>query len=400
MSPKLAIVGGGPIGLECLARAVAEGWDATLFERGRIGEHVRAWGHVRMFSPWSMILPRGVHVPGVDPDALPTGIDYVSNRLEPLARRPGIAPRVREGWEVAAIARGELLKGDAIASADRSRRRFRLLVLDRGCERHEEADVVVDATGSFGDANWLGEGGIPAIGERMLRETIEYRLPDIPGRARDRFAGRHTIVVGHGHSAATAITWLASLAREATDTRVTWVTRSDTQRPVPEIPDDPLLERVRISARANDVAQRGAPWLACERGAGVREVKRANGGFVLVVGGVGPLRVLHADRVLALVGYRPDLSFLRELQVQTCWATEGTYPLAAALLSRAGEAADCLTAGNGLDAPTLLHPEPGFFVLGAKSYGRNPSFLIRAGLEQIENLFTLLGNGTYRGTTL
>jgi hypothetical protein len=121
----------------------------------------------------------------------------------------------------------------------------------------------------------------------------------------------------------------------------------------------------------------------------VREVKRANGGVAIVVGGVESPRVIQADRVLALVGYRPDLSFLSELQVQTCWATEGTYPLAAALLSRGG-AADCLTAGAGLDVRALLHPEPGFFVLGAKSYGRNPDFLIRAGLDQIENLFALL----------
>jgi thioredoxin reductase len=389
MTPRMAIIGGGPIGLECLVRAVAEGWDATLFERGSIGENVRAWGHVRMFSPWSMNLTPGASIPGLDPAALPTGAEYVTHRLEPMAQRPEIASRIHQGCEVAAIARSELRKSDAIGSPERAGRPFRLLVVERGRERHAEAEVVVDASGSFATSNWLGEGGIPAIGERELRETIEHRLPDILSRDRPRFVGHHTTVVGHGHSAATAIGWLSTLARQASGTRVTWITRSNAARPVTELPGDPLRERTRVSVTANDLAERGAPWLTCLRGSRVREVKRANGGVAIVVGGVESPRVIQADRVLALVGYRPDLSFLSELQVQTCWATEGTYPLAAALLSRGG-AADCLTAGAGLDVRALLHPEPGFFVLGAKSYGRNPDFLIRAGLDQIENLFALL----------
>ena len=35
-------------------------------------------------------------------------------------------------------------------------------------------------------------------------------------------------------------------------------------------------------------------------------------------------------------------------------------------------------------------PEPGFFLLGAKSYGRNSSFLLRVGFEQVRDAFTLI----------
>ena len=77
----------------------------------------------------------------------------------------------------------------------------------------------------------------------------------------------------------------------------------------------------------------------------------------------------------------------RELQVQTCWATEGTYPLAASLLGEAG--ADCLTT-PAFGAETLLHPEPGFFTLGMKSYGRAPNFLLRTGYEQVASVFDWL----------
>jgi thioredoxin reductase len=387
---RMAIVGGGPIGLECLVRALAEGWDAELYERGRIGENIRAWGHVRMFSPWSMNLPTGEGFSGLDPEELPTGLEYVTHRLEPIARRPGIAGRIHESCEVAAIARGELRKGDAIGDSERALRPFRLLIVERGRERYVEAEVVVDASGSFAHANWLGEGGIPAIGERELGDSIEHRLPDVRGRDRPRFMGRLTLVVGHGHSAASAIAWLADLAADSPRTRVTWITRSDAARPVAEIAGDPLAERARVSRAANDLADHGASWLVRERGARVREVRVVKGKVAVVVSDGGTTRAIEGDQVLALVGYRPDLSFLRELQIQTCWATEGTYALAAALLSEAGNGVDCLTVGADLDARTLLHPEPGFFVIGAKSYGRNPNFLIRAGLKQIDDLFALL----------
>ena len=38
----------------------------------------------------------------------------------------------------------------------------------------------------------------------------------------------------------------------------------------------------------------------------------------------------------------------------------------------------------------LRNPEPDFYVLGAKSYGKNSSFLIRVGLEQVRNVFSLI----------
>jgi hypothetical protein len=61
--------------------------------------------------------------------------------------------------------------------------------------------------------------------------------------------------------------------------------------------------------------------------------------------------------------------------------------LAAALGKHAG--ADCLTV-PAQEANTLKNPEPNFFLLGAKSYGRNSNFLLRTGFEQIREVFTLI----------
>ena len=39
---------------------------------------------------------------------------------------------------------------------------------------------------------------------------------------------------------------------------------------------------------------------------------------------------------------------------------------------------------------TLRNPEPNFYILGAKSFGRNSQFLLRLGFEQVRDVFTLI----------
>jgi hypothetical protein len=103
-------------------------------------------------------------------------------------------------------------------------------------------------------------------------------------------------------------------------------------------------------------------------------------------GDVPSLQSVVVDRIVSNCGYRPDLSISRELQVHYCWASEGTMKLAASLLGASG---DCLKQAAP-SAEVMLNPERAFFVLGAKSYGRTSSFLLRVGLEQIDSVFGLI----------
>ena len=50
--PRLAILGAGPIGLEAALQAATLKLPFVVYERGRSGEHLRQWGHVRLFSPF------------------------------------------------------------------------------------------------------------------------------------------------------------------------------------------------------------------------------------------------------------------------------------------------------------------------------------------------------------
>ena len=92
-------------------------------------------------------------------------------------------------------------------------------------------------------------------------------------------------------------------------------------------------------------------------------------------------QVIAADGVLGLTGCRPDRSLYGELQVHECYATGGPIRLAEELLGDAS--GDCLgQTATGLE--TLQSPEPNFFILGSKSYGRDSRFLLQAGLEQVD----------------
>jgi hypothetical protein len=101
----------------------------------------------------------------------------------------------------------------------------------------------------------------------------------------------------------------------------------------------------------------------------------------------GKEKSFDVDRIIANVGYSPDTALYRELQIHECYASLGPMKLAAALQKHAG--GDCLTIGSQGPA-ALVNPEPNFFILGAKSYGRNSNFLMKTGFEQVREVFTLI----------
>ena len=55
-------------------------------------------------------------------------------------------------------------------------------------------------------------------------------MPDVLGRDRDRFAGKHTLVIGMGHSAANTLLALAELRESDPTTEITWAIRGRSAR--------------------------------------------------------------------------------------------------------------------------------------------------------------------------
>jgi thioredoxin reductase len=396
---RAAVIGAGPIGLEIALRLVERGYEITVFEKGRIGEHIRQWAHVRFFSPLGMNLtPRmrkAIETELPADDSLLTGGEFVSRILEPLAKSAALRDRILTGKRVISIARSGLGKMGLPNHPLRSERSFRLLVEDgEGRETIHEADIVFDASGVYSQANWAGTAGMPAPGERRLNNRIVRQLCDFDGHDLKRWSGKKILLLGHGHSAANAVVALANVLKKNPATQLLWAVRSDKTKPVAEVPDDPLRERGNIVNAANLLAQHPLENLRVLRRTTVESFNifgdSKNAQSVLT-----PIKVklkvwkdfqeVEVDEIISLTGYRPDLEMLRELAADFSNVSEGARGLYRALTN----VTDCL-AKIEIAAKDLQSGEPNFFVVGVKSYGRNPGFLLQSGYDQLDGIFSLL----------
>jgi thioredoxin reductase len=363
----LAVIGAGPIGLEAAAAALDQGFDVHLFERGEVGAHPIAWGHVRMFTPWRMNLgPRSaarLEAAGwkrPDPAAFPTGMELAEAYLQPLAALPELKPRIHTHAQVVHVSRRGALKSDE--GPGRREHPFRLLVRDAGGrESFLHAYALIDASGVYGSPHWAGDGGIPARQELYLAPQLSYHLEDVLGGRRARHAGRRTLVIGGGLSAATAIDALARLADEAPGTSAVWVTRETPGAVCAEVADDPLAERAALARRGRALAAGGHAAIAHVGGAAVEgfEFNSATHRYRVNLRIGDTARNEEVDEVLVHTGYGPDDSLTRELQPG----------------------------------------EPDFYVLGHKSSGRSPEFLLENGYALVAEAIAQLARALEPATT-
>lgn len=384
-APRVVIIGAGPIGLEAALRLSASGFETVVHERDTVAANVKRWGHVELFSPFVMNSSRaGREAVGADrPDdeALLSGEAFATRYLQPLARSVARQAVIHEHSAVVSISREATWKHHLVGRRSEVSDRFLLLIEGAGGESVERADVVLDCSGTWGTHNPIGAGGICCPGERRVMEVGDYEIPETGGDGAERFAGRHTLVVGSGHSAATAVVALAGLAESAA-TRVSWITRGQRAIPLEVAAEDPLPVRAALVTAANRLATDDDSVVEWLPGALVLGIDGGPGQLSVAVD--DPRRgreVIAADVVLGLTGCRPDRSLYGELQVHECFATGGLMRLAAELLGETSE--DCLKQSVA-EIETLQSPEPNFFILGSKSYGRDSRFLIQVGLEQVE----------------
>jgi len=385
----IAVIGAGPIGLVAAAHLVARGETPLVLESGdAVGASVRRWAHVRLFSPWryltdpvarEMLAAGGWTAP--DDDHLPTGGELVERFLEPLAALPTIAPHIRPGHRVVAISR----KGfDKVRTAGRESAPFELVVRtpDGRTERHF-AKAVIDASGTYATPNPLGASGLPVAGELELRDRIRYGIPDVLGLDRARYAGRRTLVVGSGHSAFNAVLDLATLAEQAEGTEVVWaVRRHEAGLMFGGGSRDALPARGSLGARLKRVVDTGA----VEFVTGFRTERLFGTERGIVVGGESDRVIGPVDEIVATTGFRPDLAMLRELRLGLDPWLEAPVQLAPLIDPNLHSCGTVYPHGY----EELGHPEPGFFVVGMKSYGRAPTFLLLTGYEQVRSVVCAL----------
>ena len=402
---SLAIVGAGPVGLEAAALALELGFDVHVFERGEVADHLLAWGHVAMFTPWSMnvgaasarLLAR--HGWSAPPgDSCPTGLELAERVLQPLATSPEFKSRVHTHSQVAHVSRHGVRKNDGSKASERRAHPFRLVVRDNGGrESVLHARAVLDASGTFGQPNRAGTGGIPARGESYLAPQMSYHPDDVLGLRRERYAGRTTLVIGGGASAVTTVAALARLAAEVPGTRATWVTRREAPGFAGESPADTLPARMALYAEGRRLQEGGSEAVRWVGGCEVEgiEYNSATHRYRVQLATAAGARAEEADQVIVNCGYGPDNAIYRELRVHECYESLAPMKLASAL--QGAGTSDCVSI-PAFGADVLANPEPDFFIVGAKSYGRSSDFLLRTGYVQVSDVLARLAEAAGLGT--
>ncbi|HEX5522530.1 MAG TPA: FAD-dependent oxidoreductase [Pedococcus sp.] len=385
------VIGAGPVGLAAAAHLTERGLPAVVLEAGdQVGAAMREWGHIRTFTPWQYIVdataekllaPTGWARPAGRQS--PTGAEIVEQYLEPLADALGDVVRI--GARVVAVSRQGLDRSRSIGRPDRP---FVVRVAHAdGSVEDVTARAVIDASGTWHQHNPLGASGLPALGEEQARADgfLVGPLPEVLGADRARFAGRSTLVVGMGHSAANTLVALSQLAREVPGTRIVWAIRGTSARRVfGGGAADQLADRGRLGADLQDLVETGA--LEYITGFSTRQLRVDEAsGTVTVVGDTveGERAIEGLHNVAAATGFRPDLGIVSELQLDLDPGLQSPRVLGPLITP---EQHSCGTVAPHGWRELAHENEPGFFVVGMKSYGRAPTFLITTGNEQVRSI--------------
>lgn len=386
------VIGAGPVGLAAAAHLVERGEPVVLVEAGgNIAASVREWAHVRLFSPWSIVTDaaavRLLEATGwLAPDAaaLPLGRELVSEYLEPLAALPAIASALRLNTEVLAVTRDG---ADKTRSRRRDRSAFVLRVRDAaGVVGELAARAVIDASGTWRTPNPIGAAGLPPLGSEAegVSALLEAAMPDVLGRDRERFAGRSVAVVGSGHSATNTLLALATLAREEPETRLHWVIRGPSAARSYGSDADELPARGAIGSRLRRLVESGA--ITLHERVGITALEERGGALRVHGTRAGEAVSLDVDRLVAATGFRPDLGVLRELRIELDEIVEAPRALAPLIDPNLHSCGSVPAHGEA----ELRHPDSGVYIVGMKSYGRAPTFLLATGYEQVRSVVASL----------
>jgi thioredoxin reductase len=384
----VAIIGGGPVGLAAAAHLTVRNIPFLLFEAGdSVGSNVREWQHVWIFSPWRYNIDKAARAllensDWVSPDdnGLPNGQELYDFYFRPLADLPALAPFIHTNSKVISIGRKNM---DKMKSWDREKWPFVIQVSDKNDGiRFYEARAVIDASGTWNNPNPIGSGGIFAIGEIENSSKITYSIPDIPGKQKHKYKNKSVAVVGGGHSAINTIIELDKLKIQYPNTTIHWVLRKNSVKEVYGGQEKDALEArgalgIKIERLVNeDRVNVYTPFQ-------VQEIRNENGQLALIGYQHDELMALPGiDEIIGNTGSRPDFSFLREIRLSVDSALESSAAIAELIDPNIHSCGTVRPHGE----KELRHDDEGFYIVGAKSYGRAPTFLMATGYEQVRSI--------------
>ncbi|HFC00190.1 MAG TPA: flavoprotein, partial [Phaeodactylibacter sp.] len=366
-----------------------------LFESGKsVGANILTWGHIKVFSPWKynmdkvaekLLLQNGIAIP--DKEVIPFGKELVTMYLQPLSELPEIKKHLHLHTQVMAIGRKGL---DKVITANREKLPFSIQVNENGRFKIYEAKAVIDATGTWHNPNPIGSGGVFAIGELENAAHINYGIPDILEKNKKRYANKTVLVVGGGHSAIHSVLDLDKLVGDFPKTKIHWLLRKNHISEVYGGQDADALEaRGALGIRIEKLVNSGR--LEVHTPVYIYEVQKENSQLKVTGTKKGkPFKLEGVDEIISNTGTRPDFSFLREVRFDADAALESVPKLAELIDPNIHSCGTVRPHGEA----ELRQKEQGFYIVGMKSYGRAPTFLMATGYEQVRSIVAYL-NGDF-----
>lgn len=387
----VAIIGGGPVGLAAAAHLTKRNIPFHLFEVGNsIGHNILSWEHVRVFSPWRYDINKVAeellsHTNWNAPnkDHLPTGKELVEDYLLPFSNLPSIKPFIHVNSKVLSVGR----KGyDKMKTAGRQNKPFEIKVSENGNIKYYESKAIIDASGTWNQPNPIGSGGDFAEGEQEMKPYIYYGIPDVKKRDINRYKNKNVLVVGGGHSATNVLLDLAEVQKEHPQTRIYWILRkNDVSEVYGGQEDDGLEARGALGVKIEALVKSRA--LEIFTPFHILKLSRNQEG-IQVTGEINHEHKIISgiEEIISNTGSRPNLDFIREVRVDLDASLESVFDLAELIDPNIHSCGTVRPHGEA----ELRHPEKDFYIVGSKSYGRAPTFLMATGYEQVRSVVAYL----------
>jgi thioredoxin reductase len=386
-----AIIGAGPVGLAAAAHFISKGEPIIIFEVGHsIGASVLEWGHVRMFSPWqynmdkvakSLLEQTGWMAPNLN--AIPTGSELVHNYLLPLSRIPEIRDHLHLNAQVVGVVRKSI---DKLKTLKRQETSFEIYVEKEDQTKIFEVRAVIDASGTWRTPNPVLSNGLWTKAEKNVNGKIEYGIPNVLGAQKEIYANKTVMVVGSGHSAINALLDLSRLKEEFTETNIIWVLRkSNITQVYGGQEKDGLPARGELGIRIRKMIESGAVKVFTPFH--IQTVKQEENS--VTVKGIyrnEETTINSIDQMIVSTGFRPDTSFLSEVRINLDSTVESVEALAPLIDPNVHSCGTVRPHGEA----ELRQPEEGLYIVGMKSYGRAPTFLLATGYEQVRSVVAYL----------
>ncbi|MBL4578078.1 MAG: SidA/IucD/PvdA family monooxygenase, partial [Flavobacteriales bacterium] len=229
-------------------------------------------------------------------------------------------------------------------------------------------------------------GGVFADGEQEYKDHIYYGIPNVKSKELSRYKNKNILVVGGGHSATNVLLDFADIQKEYPETQINWVLRKkDISVVYGGKEDDALEARGALGVRIEKLVNSGklnvfTPFhiLKLTRNENGIQVKGELNGNVQTISNI--------DEIISNTGSRPDLDIIREIRIDSDASLESVFDLAELIDPNIHSCGTVRPHGE----QELRQPERDFYILGSKSYGRAPTFLMATGYEQVRSVVAYL----------